>query len=52
MECETDAERMRHAPGRAFDWAMREVSMPSESAQAELREAFLAVVYDGHTKAA
>lgn len=51
MECETDAERMRHSPGRAFDWAMREVSMPSESAQAELREAFLAVVHDDHTKA-
>lgn len=48
---ESDQERMSHAPARAFDWVARELVLPSDESRKQLCAAFLAVVYEGHSKA-
>ena len=50
-QIETDAERLERAPGRAFEWVMREVELPDETTRTALREAFLSVANEGHGKA-
>lgn len=50
-EQETDAQRMQRAPGRAFDWVLQELVLPTQAAQVALRDAFIAVANEGHRKA-
>ena len=48
---ESDAQRLAAAPGRAFDWVARELSMPTPKALDDLRRAFLSAYGEGHEKA-
>lgn len=50
MEQESDAERMKHAPARAFEWVLPELVIPTGTAQMLLREAFFASIWEGSRK--
>lgn len=47
---ETDAERLKHAPGRAFEWVSRELVLPNEESRESFKSAFLSAAHGGHEK--
>lgn len=48
---ESDAQRLKEAPEKAFDWVARELEMPNAKALEDLRSAFLSVYGEGEGKA-
>lgn len=47
-ELESDADRLRLAPGRAFDWVGRELQFPTDAEREVFKATFLTVANEGH----
>ena len=48
---ESDAQRLKETPEKAFDWVARELEMPTPKAMDDFRSAFLSIHGEGHNKA-